>query len=117
MPESFPYQLNMPSGDGIFKNLPGDFFWVSKAVAMSGVLPQPLSVGLSLIWSPEGLVLVIQGQGLLAEVPEGPLQRSLKVPCRAGGGGSGEGLGDLGEQSPGSDPHQLCDPGQVTGCP
>ena len=64
----------MPSGDGIFKNLPGDFFWVSKAVAMSGVLPQPLSVGLSLIWSPEGLVLVIQGQGLLAEVPEGPLQ-------------------------------------------
>lgn len=42
---------------------------------------------------------------------------SLKVPCRAGGGGSGEGLGDTGEQGPGSDPHQLCDPGQVTGCP
>ena len=41
---------------------------------MSGVLPQPLSVGLSLIGSPEGLVLLIQGEGLLAEVPEGPLQ-------------------------------------------
>lgn len=36
---------------------------------MGRVLPQPLSMGLSLIWSPEGLVLVIQGEGLLAEVP------------------------------------------------
>ena len=32
---------------------------------------------------------------------------SLKVLCRAGGGGSGEGLGDTGEQGPGSDPQIL----------
>lgn len=59
-------------------------FGVSKAVVVTGVLLQPLSMWLSLIQLPEGLVLVVSGEALLAAVPESPLQ-SRTALGRTGG--------------------------------
>lgn len=53
-------------------------------MALTGVLLQPLSMWLSLLQSPEGLVLVVSGEALLAGVPESPLQ-SRAALGRTGG--------------------------------